>query len=69
MADKRGKHKTDEAAKRTKCKEGHEYTRGNTYIKGNGARVCRKCKNLWQRRARFKKDRENFLKYTEMLKE
>jgi hypothetical protein len=30
-------------AERTHCEHGHEYTRWNTYIAKNGARVCRVC--------------------------
>jgi hypothetical protein len=67
-SDNRGKHKTEEAKARTHCAKGHEYTPGNTYINPKGARICRKCKNDRQKVRRREKDRENFIKYTEMLK-
>ena len=28
---------------RTHCPSGHGYTEGNTYIRGNGERMCREC--------------------------
>lgn len=33
---------------KTHCAEGHPYSPENTYIKSNGARECRTCKNAWQ---------------------
>lgn len=35
---------------KTHCKRGHEYTPGNTYIKPDGARSCKACKNEQQLR-------------------
>lgn len=66
--DNRGRHKTEEAKNKTHCSQGHEYTLGNTYINPKGARICRKCKNQRQKERRREKDRENFIKYTELLK-
>ena len=28
---------------KTHCKRGHEFTEANTYVKGNGTRMCRAC--------------------------
>lgn len=40
----------------THCPRGHEYTRSNTYIKGDGSRVCKTCDNArcadWRNRNR-----------------
>ena len=66
--DNRGRHKTLEAKARTHCKNGHEYTPGNTYINPKGARICRKCKNARQKERRREKDRETFKEYINLLK-
>lgn len=34
------------AVKKTHCKHGHEFTDGNTYIRPNGKRDCRKCQSI-----------------------
>lgn len=40
---------------KTQCRQGHEYTPENTYIRPNGRRDCRECKRIrnrtWRRRA------------------
>jgi hypothetical protein len=33
-------------ARKTHCKRGHEFTAENTYIRPDGARTCRRCKNF-----------------------
>lgn len=44
------KHGTHYFAKRTHCKNGHEYTPENTRLhKRNGSRVCRKCQQEYLR--------------------
>lgn len=45
MEDKRraGNHHN---TKKTHCSNGHEFTKGNTYILRNGGRQCRKCTNI-----------------------
>jgi len=45
----RGKTIPAEHAEKTHCPEGHEYNSENTYLK-NGARHCRKCRNLYTNR-------------------
>lgn len=35
---------------RTHCKDGHEFTPGNTYIRKDGGRTCRVCHNAKMRR-------------------
>ena len=45
-------------ANKTRCKNGHEFTPENTYIKASGSRECRSCsyqsKMAWQRKNRDK---------------
>lgn len=45
-------------SRRTHCKNGHEYTEGNTYRipKNPKARVCRKCTNIRGKKYRLKKE-------------
>ena len=57
-------------AQQTHCKNGHEFTEGNTYLKPNGTRACRTCHRdreklpeALQRRA------EAQLRYSARLKE
>ena len=43
-------------ARRTHCKHGHEFTPENTYVKGGGARACRKCMARRQREYQRRKE-------------
>ena len=36
-------------ATQTQCEHGHEFTLGNTYIKANGCRSCRRCNSERQK--------------------
>ena len=53
MADKIKKNRCTMKNK-THCPKGHEYTKENTYISKNGARHCRECHKLNERRRRAK---------------
>ena len=35
---------------KTECKNGHEFTKENTYINPRGHRICRKCRRDWKKR-------------------
>ena len=39
-------------ARKTHCKNGHEFAGYNLYVKPNGQRICRTCKNAEQQRRR-----------------
>lgn len=43
-----------EPARRTHCPRGHEYDLLNTYIDGNGRRVCRACHRMRERERQSK---------------
>lgn len=46
---RRGDSWVGKNARKTHCPRGHEYTKTNTYINPNGARVCRTCmKTVYQ---------------------
>ncbi len=54
----RGIGRTAVNARKTRCKEGHEFTEANTYInKSTGGRVCRKCRNAGKLRRKAQKNR------------
>ncbi|UUG70009.1 HNH endonuclease [Arthrobacter phage Zucker] len=42
-------HGTDHNAVKTHCKQGHEFSPDNTYLRREGGRTCRKCRAKWQR--------------------
>lgn len=48
------RHGTHPMARKTHCKEGHEYTPTNTYITPRGKRDCRICRREAQRRCRVR---------------
>lgn len=49
-------HGTHVFARRTHCKNGHEFTPENTLVRSDGgSRRCRECKDVWNKRARRKK--------------
>lgn len=41
----RGESSSAQRARQTHCKRGHEFKPENTYVRANGQRVCRTCKN------------------------
>ena len=41
-------HGTDHNARKTHCKQGHEFTPDNTYRKPEGGRSCRACRQAWR---------------------
>lgn len=41
-------------AAQTKCRAGHPFDQANTYVKANGSRNCRACKQAADRRSRAK---------------
>lgn len=43
-------HSGEIQRRKTHCPQGHEYTKGNTIITGNGGRSCRMCENARSRR-------------------
>lgn len=45
------RHGTHVNARKTHCKHGHEFSPENTYMRPEGGRRCRACKNLQARRA------------------
>lgn len=46
------RHGTDHHAKKTRCKNGHEFTPENTYTMGGTRRICRACRREVDRRRR-----------------
>jgi len=41
-----GKNSANKREAKTHCKRGHEFIEGNTYVRPDGSRVCKKCHAL-----------------------
>jgi hypothetical protein len=51
---RRGNGFTGQKARQTACINGHPFTDANTYIRTNGTRCCRRCRNYRAQRAHHK---------------